>query len=298
MTSRASELLRRTPRHASGRVAIVGILNVTPDSFSDGGRYLDPAAAAARAERMVEEGADAVDIGGESTRPGATPVPEREEIQRVVPVVRLVRARLDLPISIDTSKAAVARAALDEGADMINDVSAGLFDATMLSLAADRAVPISLMHMQGRPADMQRHPVYPDDDVVAAVQAFLQQRIAAALATGVPPEHVIVDPGIGFGKTTAHNLTLISRLDDIAALGYPVLIGPSRKRFIGAVVGGSPEERFEGTAAAVALSVDRGADLIRVHDVAAMVRVVRLAEAVRRARQQPPGHVEETSGGR
>lgn len=284
MTSRGGSLLASIAPRRAGRVGVVGILNVTPDSFSDGGRYLEPAAAAARAEEIVAEGADALDIGAESTRPGATPVPVLEELRRLLPVLRRVRARVDVPISVDTYKAAVARAAIDEGADVINDVCAGR-DPAMFPVAAAAGVPIVLMHMQGTPATMQAAPAYPADDVVRAVRVYLQERVAAALAAGIRADRIVIDPGIGFGKTAAHNLELINRLDVLAALGYPVLIGPSRKRFIAAVVNGGPLDRLEGTAAAVTLAIDRGASLIRVHDVARILRVVRMAEAFRRLRE-------------
>jgi len=267
-------------------VGIVGVLNVTPDSFSDGGCYLEPAAAAARAEQIVAEGADVLDIGAESTRPGAIPVPEHEELRRLLPVLKTIRARIAAPISVDTYKATIARAALDEGADIINDVSAGR-DPAMFRVAAAAGAPIVLMHMQGTPASMQDNPIYPGNDVVRAVRAFLQDRIAAALAAGVQTDRVVIDPGIGFGKTATHNLALISRLDAIVTLGQPVLIGPSRKRFIATVVNGDPLDRLEGTAAAVTLAIDRGASLVRVHDIAPMVRVVRMAEALRRLREAP-----------
>jgi dihydropteroate synthase len=286
MTPRGKALLTHSHPGLTGRVAVVGILNVTPDSFSDGGRYVEPAAAAARAEEIVAEGGDAVDIGAESTRPGAAPVPEGEELRRLLPVLKAVRARIEVPILVDTYKAAVARAALDEGADAINDVSAGR-DPAMFAIAAAAGAPIVLMHMQGTPATMQGTPTYPGDDVVGVVRAFLQVRIAAALAAGVARDRIVVDPGIGFGKTPAHNLVLISRLEAIVALGHPVLIGPSRKRFIAAVVNGAPLDRLEGTAAAVALAIDRGASMVRVHDIAPMVRVVRMAEALRRFRHDP-----------
>jgi dihydropteroate synthase len=267
-------------------VAVWGILNVTPDSFSDGGQYLAPDAAVARAEQMVAEGADVIDLGGESTRPGASPVSEREELARVLPVLRRLRARLTVPISIDTYKAPVARVALAEGAAIINDISAGCFDDRMLGVAAASGVPIVLMHMQGTPASMQHTATYPDDDVVAAVTAFLDTRIAAARDAGVAAEHIILDPGIGFGKTTEHNLALIDQLDAIAALGHPVLIGPSRKRFLGAVTGADPGQRLEATAAAIAIGIDRGATHVRVHDVGPMVRVARMAEAFSRRRHR------------
>ena len=281
-------LTRSGPIREDGGTAVLGILNVTPDSFFDGGRHTEPERAAARGVEMVGEGADAIDLGGESTRPGAVSVPAGEELRRVLPTLRRLRALVQVPISVDTYKAAVARAALDEGADIINDVSAGRFDSGMLDVVATTKVPVILMHMQGTPANMQVHPSYPHDDVVAAVVDFLRERAAAAREAGVRSDRIILDPGVGFGKTTAHNLALISRLDALVALGYPVLAGPSRKRFLGEITGSAPEDRLEGTAAAVALAVDRGAALVRVHDVAAMVRVVRVAEACRRAREPAP----------
>jgi dihydropteroate synthase len=265
-------------------VAVVGILNVTPDSFFDGGRYLDPERAVARGEELVREGAAILDVGGESTRPGAAPVPAAEERHRVLPVLRRLRARVSVPLCVDTYKAEVARAALDEGVDIVNDVSAGRLDPDMLPVVAAAGAAIILMHMQGTPADMQKRPAYAGDDVVRAVTHELGERAAAAQAAGVAADRVALDPGIGFGKTTAHNLTLLRQLDALVARGYPVMVGPSRKRFIGDVIGGGPEDRLHGTAAAVAIAVDRGAALVRVHDVAAMVPVVRLAAACRGAK--------------
>ena len=230
---------------------------------------------------MVAEGADVIDVGGESTRPGAYPVPADEELRRVLATLGPLRARVQSPISVDTSKAGVARAALEEGADLINDVTAGRGDPDMLDVVARADVPIVLMHMRGIPATMQECPEYPGDDVLAAVLAFLRERIEVARFHGIGAEKIIVDPGIGFGKTTRHNLTLFDRPDALASPGHPVLTGPSRKRFIGEIAGGAPEDRLEGTAAAVALAVYRGAALVRVHDVAPMVKVVRMAEAFR-----------------
>jgi len=260
-------------------VALVGVLNATPDSFSDGGQHLDPARAAAAAERMVAEGAAMLDVGGESTRPGARPVAVEEERRRLLPVLRAVRAAVRVPVSVDTTKAAIARLALDEGADLVNDVSAGRFDPALLPLCAERGVPVVLMHMQGTPVTMQADPRY--GDVVAEVAAFLAERARAALAAGVAADGIVVDPGIGFGKTVAHNCALLARLDLVASLGYPVLVGVSRKGFIGELLGGrAAGERLHGTAAAVALAVAKGARLVRVHDVGAMRDVVRVAEAV------------------
>jgi len=261
------------------RVALVGVLNATPDSFSDGGRHLDPGRAAAVAVEMAEAGAAMLDLGAESSRPGAEPVPAAEERRRLLPVLRAVRAAVGLPLSVDTTKAEVAALALDEGADVVNDVSAGRWDPGMLPLCARRGVPIVLMHMQGTPATMQRDPRY--TDVVTEVREFLAERAAAARAAGVAADAIVVDPGIGFGKTVAHNARLLHRLDLIAALRYPVLVGVSRKGFIGQLLDGREVEgRLHGTAAAVALAVAGGARLVRVHDVGAMRDVVRVAEAV------------------
>jgi dihydropteroate synthase len=264
---------------ALDHVALVGVLNATPDSFSDGGRHLDPARAAEAAVAMVAEGASMLDLGAESTRPGATPVPEDEELARLLPVLAAVRAAVRVPLSVDTTKAVVARRALDAGADVVNDVSAGRLDPGMLSLCAAAGVPVILMHMQGTPATMQEAPQY--TDVVAEVAAFLGARARAAAAAGVAPDAILVDPGIGFGKTVAHNCALVHRLDVLAALGYPVLVGVSRKGFIGQLLGGrGTESRLFGTAAAVALAVTGGARLVRVHDVGPMRDVVRVAEGV------------------
>ena len=261
------------------RVALVGILNATPDSFSDGGVHLDPGRAAETALAMAAAGAGMLDLGAESTRPGAAPVPGPEERRRLLPVLRAVRTAVRLPISVDTTKADVAAAALDAGADVVNDVSAGRWDTDMLPLCARERVPVVLMHMRGTPATMQRDPRY--TDVVTEVRDFLAERATAALAAGVAPDAVLLDPGIGFGKTVAHNCRLLRRLDLLALLGYPVLVGVSRKGFIGELAGGRPSgERLQGTAAAVALAVAGGARLVRVHDVAAMRDVVRVAEAV------------------
>ena len=260
---------------ALDRVALVGVINATPNSFSDGGRHLDPARAAEAAVAMVAEGAAMLDLGAESTRPGATPVPEDEELARLLPVLAAVR----VPLSVDTTKAVVARRALDAGADVVNDVSAGRLDPGMLPLCAAAGVPVVLMHMQGTPATMQEAPQY--TDVVAEVAAFLGARARAAEAAGVAPDAILVDPGIGFGKTVAHNCALVRRLDVLAALGYPVLVGVSRKGFIGQLLGGrGTESRLFGTAAAVALAVAGGARLVRVHDVGPMRDVVRVAEGV------------------
>jgi dihydropteroate synthase len=258
---------------------IMGIVNATPDSFSDGGRYLDPAAAVAHALRLAEEGADLVDLGGESTRPGAPPVAEDEEIRRVVPVVEALRARdFPLPISIDTSKAAVARAALAVGADLVNDV-AGLADPALARVVAEAGVPVVLMHSRGTPADMQSRASY--GDLVAEVRAELAEGLLRVAAAGVAPERVILDPGIGFAKTAEHGFELLARLDELRALGRPLLVGPSRKSFIGKVTGAPVGERLPGTLAAVTAAVLAGAELVRVHDVAATRQAAQVAAAIR-----------------
>jgi dihydropteroate synthase len=260
------------------RTAIMGIVNVTPDSFSDGGRFLDTNAAIEHCRRLAADSADILDIGGESTRPGAPVVLAGEEIRRVVPVLEAVAPELDIPISIDTSKTAVARAALDAGAAMINDVTAGA-DEGMLELAAERGVPIVLMHMKGTPRTMQQDPHY--GDVALEVGRFLVARRHAAVEAGVASPRVIIDPGIGFGKTRAHNLDLIDRLAELVALGQPVLVGPSRKSFIGATLRVEVGERLIGTATAVAACVLGGAHIVRVHDVAEMRQVCDIVDAMR-----------------
>ncbi len=266
----------------SERVHVMGIVNVTPDSFSDGGRFLDRDAAIDHGLRLVDEGADILDVGGESTRPGATSVSSDEEIERVVPVVEALAAKTDVPVSIDTSKASVARRALDAGAQIVNDVAAGRFDEELIPLVAARHAPLVLMHMLGEPRTMQMDPRYVD--VVGEIAAFLDERADAAVAAGAGREQIVVDPGFGFGKTPAHNLVLLRRLREFRCLGFPILAGTSRKSFIGATLGGLPvEERLEGTAATVALAVANGVSIIRVHDVREMARVVRMVEAVETA---------------
>lgn len=261
------------------RAVVVGVLNVTPDSFSDAGRYLDPGRAAEGAVAMVAAGAGMLDLGAESSRPGAAPVPVEEEVRRLLPALRAVRAAVRVPLSVDTTKAEVARAALAAGADLVNDISAGRLDPALLPLCAREGVPVVLMHMRGTPPSMQTDPQY--TDVVGEVTAFLAARARAAEAAGVAPAAIVVDPGIGFGKTVAHSCRLLRRLDLVAALGYPVLVGVSRKAFIGQLLGGrAVDQRLLGTAAAVALAVAGGARLVRVHDVGAMHDVVRVAEGI------------------
>lgn len=260
-------------------VYLMGVLNVTPDSFSDGGRHFATDTAIEAGLRMIGEGADIIDVGGESTRPGSEGVPAEEELRRVIPVIEELRRRSPVPISIDTQKAAVAEAALRAGANMINDVSA-LRDPRMGQVAARSGVPLVLMHMRGEPRTMQQGEIV-YDDVVAEVAEFLSQAIERAVSCGVSRERIIVDPGIGFGKTVEHNLELIDRLGELKRLGHPVLVGPSRKSFIGKILDRPPGERLFGTAAAVAAAVLRGADIVRVHDVCEMQQVARVALAVR-----------------
>lgn len=258
----------------------MGIVNVTPDSFSDGGRYLDPGAAVAHALELIEEGADIIDVGGESTRPGAIPVDEADELARVIPVIRALATQTTTPISIDTMKPHVAIAALDAGAEMLNDVSGGQ-DRDMLRLAAAAGVPICLMHMPGDPRTMQDDPRY--DDVTREVAAALLELVEQAVADGVPRQGIFLDPGFGFGKTAAHNVELLARLDEITALGFPVLVGLSRKSFIGMTLGLPVEDRLEASLAAAAIAVMNGARIVRVHDVRATRRVVDMVRAVRDA---------------
>ncbi len=262
------------------RTLVMGILNVTPDSFA-GGIAAGPDAALAHGLRLFEEGADWVDVGGESTRPGAQPVAPDEERRRVVPVIEALRRRGAGPISVDTTKAEVAAAALDAGADMVNDVSGFGYDPAMATLVAARGVPAVLMHLRGGFEQMHRAPGYAD--VMAEVVSELGAALARAEAAGVPREHVLVDPGIGFSKDAAHSLETLRRLGELQALDRPVLVGPSRKSFIGRVLDLPVERRLMGTAAAVAACVMLGAHVVRVHDVREMVEVVRVCDAIRGA---------------
>ncbi|HEX5374786.1 MAG TPA: dihydropteroate synthase, partial [Solirubrobacterales bacterium] len=255
---------------------LMGIVNVTPDSFSDGGRYLDAGAAIAHGEELVRDGADVLDVGGESTRPGAEPVDAGEELRRVLPVVEGLAS--GATVSIDTSKAAVAAAAIDVGASIVNDVTALQGDPEMASLCAERGVGVVLMHMPGSPRTMQDDPRY--EDVVDDVKAFLAERLEFAVSQGVDEERIWLDPGIGFGKTLEHNLELLRRLGELRGLGRPLVIGTSRKSFIGGIDGSGVEDRLGGTIASSVLAAAEGADVLRVHDVAEMGQAVRVAEAV------------------
>jgi dihydropteroate synthase len=274
---KASGAIRRPP-------LLMGILNITPDSFSDGGAYQDITTAVRHAKNMATAGAALIDIGGESTRPGSSPVPSDEQIRRVVPVVTAIRKELAIAISIDTTKAAVAAAALDAGANWINDTSAGRDDPAMFPLAAHRKAPIILMHMQGTPATMQANPTY--RNVTAEIVAFLRERLDSARTAGIDPADVLLDPGIGFGKTSQQSLQLLRDLDQLTAIRSPLVVGTSRKSFISKITG-ETGDRLMGTAASVAWAVANGAAILRVHDVEAMNAVVGMIEAIRGGNQKP-----------
>lgn len=267
----------------------MGILNVTPDSFSDGGRFYSFADAVARGKELAAEGADILDVGGESTRPGSRPLPAEEEIRRVVPVIRELSRQIPTPISVDTRKARVAAQALEAGAEMINDISALRHDPEMAAVASAAGVPVILMHMRGEPETMQVDPHY--DDLLGEIRDFFRERVAYAEAQGIAPGRIVLDPGLGFGKSLEgkHNLILLKRLGFFAELGKPLLVGPSRKAFIGRILGLPPGEREEGTLAAVAAAVLNGAGIVRVHEVAKTLRVVRVADAIRRCEAEENG---------
>ncbi|MCG7946824.1 MAG: dihydropteroate synthase [Candidatus Thiodiazotropha taylori] len=257
---------------------VMGILNLTPDSFSDGGRFTARDAAIRHALQMIKEGAAMVDIGGESTRPGAQPVTAQQEMDRVIPLIEALAGEIEVPISVDTSKAEVMREAVSAGAGMINDVMA-LRDSGALQAAAEAAVPVCLMHMQGEPRTMQCNPHY--DDVVEDVKTFLQQRLDACLASGIPQDRLIVDPGFGFGKTLSHNLALLDNLQDLEQLGVPVLVGISRKSMIGTLLGDrAVEERLYGSLAAAVMAAMKGSAILRVHDVRATADALKIVSAV------------------
>jgi dihydropteroate synthase len=264
------------------KVLVMGILNVTPDSFSDGGHFFSNSNIAAQIDTMVGSGADIIDVGGESTRPFAEPVSIEDELDRVLPAIRLIRQRsTSIPISIDTTKAEVARNALDAGANIINDISALRFDQNMISLVRETDVPVIIMHMQGTPSDMQVDPHY--DDVVAEIKGFFKERLAWAAENGVSGKRFIIDPGIGFGKTVEHNLSILKRAAEFAELGCPVLVGHSRKAFIGKLLGTEVDQRDVATAAVSALCAMKDVSILRVHDVKKTVEAVRLAEAINNA---------------
>ncbi|NTW59301.1 MAG: dihydropteroate synthase [Nitrospirae bacterium] len=257
----------------------MGVLNVTPDSFSDGGQFAGHDAAVDHARSMASQGADIIDIGGESTRPGAEPLTEEEELRRVLPVIERISDELPVPLSVDTYKAGVATKALAAGASIVNDISGLRFSPDMARVVADHGAAIVLMHIKGTPRDMQVNPVY--GDVVSEIMEYLEESAAIALKAGIGRERILVDPGIGFGKTVQHNLEIIDRLDEFRTLGFPIVIGTSRKRFIGTVLNiPEPRDRVEGTAATVALAIQRGAHIVRVHDVGYMMKVARMTDAI------------------
>jgi len=269
---------RRLAYH--GRPLIMGVLNVTPDSFSDGGAYRGLRAAVARGVQMAEEGADLIDVGGQSTRPGSRGVSEREELRRVVPVVSRLAQRLRIPISIDTSKAAVAARAIAHGASLINDVTALTGDPGMAATAARSGAAVILMHMRGRPRTMQRAPRY--RDVARDIAEALMRRVEEAEAAGIERRRLLIDPGLGFGKTVAHNLSLMRQLERFVSLGVPVVIGPSRKSFIGRLLDAEVQERLAGTLACVARAQQAGVHMVRVHDVKPAAQLVRMLDAIER----------------
>ena len=262
-----------------GRTAVCGVINITPDSFSDGGRFFDVPSACSRALMMEREGADLIDVGAESTRPGAAPVPAAEEIRRLVPVLKELKKKLRIPLSADTYKPETAKAALEEGADIINDITGLREENGMAQLISRHGAGVIIMHMQGSPADMQANPVY--TDTVGEVEEFLRRQAQKAVSAGIPPSSIAIDPGIGFGKRTEDNLKLINSLGRLSSLGFPVFIGLSRKSVIGDILGLPVHERIEGTAALTACSILRGANIVRVHDVKYMRRSAMMADAVK-----------------
>jgi dihydropteroate synthase len=257
---------------------VMGVVNVTPDSFSDGGQWLNPAAAIAHGEALVAAGADVLDIGGESTRPGSLPVSVEEQCARVLPVIEGLRSRLDVPISVDTTSATVAERALDAGGSLVNDISAFRFDAEMLPLLERTGAPAVAMHTYDAPVSMQESPQY--DDVVQEVRAHLLERLHACEAAGVDPAQIILDPGFGFGKSLEHNLALLRHLPELVSVGRPVLVGTSRKRFLGEITGRDVEDRDSATLASCAVAISLGAHMIRVHDVAGGHDVARIVDAI------------------
>lgn len=273
-------LIGRRTLDVSLRPHIMGILNVTPDSFSDGSCFFDPDKAVARALEMEEDGADSIDIGGESTRPYAPPVDDEEESRRVVPVIERLAKRLGVPVSVDTTKALVAQRAIDAGAEIVNDISGGTFDPRMFGVVARSGAGLVVMHTRGTPVDMQQNTSYAA--LVPEVIQFLNERLIAATAAGIPLERIVVDPGIGFGKSVQGNLEILRNLEQFSILSRPLLIGTSRKSFIGSILDREVGDRVFGTAATIALAVVKGASIFRVHDVRAMRDVAMLADAVMR----------------
>ena len=264
----------------SKRTYIMGILNITPDSFSDGGLYYTKNKAVDHALKMYDEGADIIDIGGESTRPGAEAVSLEEEMKRVVPVIEELAKRLTIPLSIDTYKSRIAHAALSAGASLVNDISGLKFDPEMSAVVASHKVPIAIMHIKGTPKNMQKNPSY--TALIPEILDYLRRGLECARSAGIDEDNIIIDPGIGFGKTVEHNLEIIRRLNEFSGFEKPILIGPSRKSFIGKILNDLPvTERLEGTAAAAAIGIFNGANIIRVHDITAMVRVAQVADKIK-----------------
>lgn len=265
----------------SKKTYVMGILNITPDSFSDGGLFFNEKKAIEHALRLVEEGADIIDIGGESTRPGSEPVSAQEEIKRTIPVIKAISREVKIPISIDTYKAEVAKQALDAGASMVNDISGLRFDQDMPKVVSEYKVPVIIMHIKGRPKDMQQNPQY--EALIPEILDYLRISMRIAEKFGIKEDKIIIDPGIGFGKTFDHNLEIIKNIKEFTMLGRPIAIGVSRKAFIGKILGDvPPAERLEGTLAAVAISVFNGANIVRVHDVKETVKVCKIADAIKR----------------
>lgn len=267
----------------SKRTHIMGVINVTPDSFSDGGFFFDPNRAIAHALKLVDEGADIIDIGGETTRPGSKPITAETEISRVIPVIERLAPKIDVPISIDTYKSLVAERAIEAGAEIINDISALNFDPKMLEIASRHDIPVVLMHIKGTPENMQQNPCYVS--VISEIIEYLKDSIEMAEKAGIDPHKIIIDPGIGFGKSLddGHNLKIINRLSEFKSLGKPILVGPSRKAFIGKILNADVTQREEGTAAAVSAAVLNGANIVRVHNVGMIRKVVRVIDAIKNA---------------
>ena len=257
---------------------VMGILNVTPDSFSDGNKFIDSERACSHALEMIKQGADIIDIGGESTRPGSDPVSEETELNRVIPVIEMIRNHSEIPISIDTNKSVVAEKAINAGADIVNDISALTFDLRMTSVVARSNAPVILMHIKGTPKNMQENPGY--TDIVSEIIQYFQDRIEYSITQGISKENIILDPGIGFGKSVEDNFTILKNIYEFRKLGYPILVGPSRKSFIGATLNRNVDDRLLGTAAAVSASIMNGADIIRVHDVDEMSQISIISDKI------------------
>jgi len=274
---------RRKEYDLSRRTLVMGVLNITPDSFSDGGQFLEPRKAVEQGRRLVDEGADILDVGGESTRPGSRPLPPEEELRRVIPVIEELSGKISIPISIDTRKAGVAEGALQAGAEMVNDVSALRHDGDMAEVVARWKVPVVLMHMRGTPETMQTDPHY--DDLIGEIRGFFRERMDFAISRGIAREGIILDPGIGFGKSLeeGHNLILLKHLRSFQDLGQPLLVGTSRKAFLGRILNLPPGEREEGTLATVAVAIQNGANIVRAHEVKRTRRVVQVADAILRS---------------